>query len=84
MNMKEIYKKVAKANNTTVEEIEREMRYAIEEAYTRKDLDENAKQRQNQVSRKGEIPTPEEIIKFCVEKAKEEKKKKRKDLHYNI
>ncbi len=63
MNMRKIYRKIAKENGVSVREVRREMQAAITEAYT-DPLNDNeiTKAYQNRVPRKGEIPTPEELI----------------------
>ena len=56
MNMKKIYKQVAKKNGVSVAEVKREMQKAIDSAY----VDPNFYARC--VQRKGEIPTIEEFL----------------------
>lgn len=65
MNMRKIYRKIAKENGVSVQEVRREMQAAITEAYT-DPLNDNeiTKAYQKQVPRKGEIPTPEELIRY--------------------
>lgn len=56
MNMKKIYKKIAKKHGVSVAEVKRDMQEAINAAYT------NPNSYANCVKRKNEIPTPEEFI----------------------
>ncbi len=65
MNMRKIYRKIAKKNGVSVQEVRREMQAAITEAYT-DPLNDNeiTKAYQNRVPRKGEIPTPEELLRY--------------------
>lgn len=65
MNMRKIYRKIAKENGVSVQEVRREMQAAITEAYTDPlNNNEITKAYQNRVPRKGEIPTPEELIHY--------------------
>lgn len=62
MNLKHIYRKIAKENNTTVADVKREMQFAINEAYNQSNVDSITKCYQNQVPKKGTTPTTDEII----------------------
>ena len=65
MNMRKIYQKIAKGNGVSVKEVRREMQAAIREAYTAPQNDNPiTKAYQNRVPRQGEIPTPEELIRY--------------------
>lgn len=70
MNMRKIYRKIAKKNGVSVQEVRREMQAAITEAYT-DPLNDNeiTKAYQNRVPRKGEIPTPEELLRYLSSQA---------------
>ena len=72
MNMRKIYRKVAKEYGVSVEEVKREMQAAITDAYTNP-LNNNkiTKAYQSRVPCKGEIPTPEELIRHLSEQAKQ-------------
>ena len=72
MNMRKIYRKVAKEYGVSVEEVKREMQAAITDAYTNP-LNNNGitKTYQSRVPCKGEIPTPEELIRNLSEQAKQ-------------
>ena len=70
MNMRKIYRKIAKKNGVDRKEVRREMQAAITEAYT-DPLNDNeiTKAYQNRVPRKGEIPTPEELLRYLSSQA---------------
>ena len=72
MNMRKIYRKVAKEYGVSVEEVKREMQAAITDAYTNP-LNNNGitKTYQSRVPCKGAIPTPEELIRPLSEQAKQ-------------
>lgn len=61
MNMRQVYKKIAKENGISIAEVKREMQKAIEEAYKNPCGDAP-----NDVPCKGDIPTPDEFIKHAV------------------
>jgi len=69
MSNRKIFRKIAKENKVTVAEVKQEMQAALEYAYTSND-DGIIKAYQEQVSRKGEVPTPEEFIKYAINKVK--------------
>lgn len=70
----EILKRIADEHNTTPEEVEREMRLSIEDAYStaRATNNKEALRLQQQIPCKGEIPTPEEFIYALAEKMRRE------------
>lgn len=74
MNMKKIYRKIAKENGVTVAEVMRDMQEAIDYAYKNISDDGVTGVYQNQVPRKGKIPTTSEIIRFATQKIKDETK----------
>lgn len=55
-----IYKKIAKKHGTTVEKVKEEMELAIKEAYI------NPTVLAQQVSKEGDVPTPDELIDFVI------------------
>ena len=63
MNRK-IYRKLAKKHGVTVAEVKKDMQEAINTAYTDSDRDLINIYAQNSVPRKGDIPTPDEMIRF--------------------
>ena len=72
MNMRKIYRKVAKEYGVSVEEVKREMQAAITDAYTNPlNNNEITKAYQSRVPCKGEIATPEELIRHLSEQAKQ-------------
>lgn len=73
MNMRKIYRKVAKKYGVSIEEVRREMQTAITDAYTNpKNDNEITKAYQRRVPCEGEIPTPEEMIRYLSEQAKQQ------------
>lgn len=70
MNMKKIYKKVAKQYGVSVQEVEREIQAAIADAYADPlNHNEITQLYQQNVPRKGEIPTPDEVIRYLASMA---------------
>ena len=63
MKMEKILKKVARANGVTVREVKTEIQAAINEAW-KNPPDDAAVAYQRKVSCMGEIPTPDEFIRF--------------------
>lgn len=73
MNVKKIYKRVAKQYGVSVQEVEREIQAAINDAYTNSaGADQVVKGYQDSVPRRGEIPTSDEVLRYLVSMAKEE------------
>ena len=71
MSIAIIYEEIAKKHGVTPEEVRREMQAAITMAYTAPENDnEITKAKQRQVSCKGEIPTPEEMIEYLSRKVR--------------
>jgi len=64
MNRK-LIRKVAKAHKTTVKDVREQMQAAIDHAYT------NPTPQALSVNRKGEKPTPDEIVGYAVQKIEE-------------
>lgn len=62
MNINEIIKLIALANNTTPEEVYSEMQIALDAAYQSKDPD--VQKEWAKIPMKGNRPTPEEVIPF--------------------
>ncbi len=65
MKMEKILKKVAVANGVTVREVKTEIQAAINEAW-KNPPDDAAAAYQRKVPCMGEIPTPDEFIRFMV------------------
>lgn len=71
MGTKELYQKIAEHYEVSRNEVEQEIKTAITAAFTNPQNDERIKQAQQQVPRKGEIPTPEEVILYLCNQIKE-------------
>ena len=71
MSMRKIYREVAKKHGVSVKEVKEEMQKALDHAYTNTPDDGVTGVCQKQVPSKGEIPTPEEFIKYAANKVKE-------------
>ncbi|MDO5346867.1 MAG: sporulation initiation factor Spo0A C-terminal domain-containing protein [Lachnospiraceae bacterium] len=63
MNMRKIYRKVAKAHKASVEEVRREMQYAIEQAWNNPEKTSENIAMQRKISPDGSVPTPDVVIK---------------------
>ena len=73
MSMRSIYRKVAKKYGVSAKEVRKEIQATITEAYTNPlNQNEITKPYQNRVPCKGEIPTPEEMIRYLAKQAKKE------------
>ena len=70
MTTNEIIERIAKENHTTPEEVEKEMRRAIQTAM--KSNDPRAKELWKQISPDGKEPSIERFLKFCVDRANEQ------------
>ena len=64
MNLKKIYRKIAKKNNVTVDEIKSEIENAINAAWENSQKTEENIIYQRQVREDGSVPTLEELILF--------------------
>lgn len=69
MSMRKIYRQIAKKYGVSVQEVKQEMQAAINEAY-QGSTDEITTAYQQQVPRKGEIPTQEELIRYISKEVK--------------
>lgn len=71
MGMRKIYRKIAREHGVSVEEVKEDMQAAIAAAYGNPPKDGGITAAyQRQVPRKGEIPTPEEFIRYAAGKAR--------------
>lgn len=77
MSMRSIYRKVAKQHGVTVAEVKRDMQAAITHAYTHTPDDGITAVYQNKVPRKGEVPTPDEVIRYVAGEAKKREDRKK-------
>ena len=71
MSMRKIYREVAKKHGVSVKEVKEEMQKALDHAYSNTADDGVIVAYQKQVPSKGDIPTPEEFIKYAANKVKE-------------
>lgn len=70
MSMRKIYRKVAKKQGVSVKKVKEEMQKALDYAYTNTPDDGVTEAYQKQVPSKGEIPTPDEFIRYAANKVK--------------
>lgn len=71
MNMRKIYRRIAKEHGVSVTEVKRDMQEAITAAYQNPPQDGGViAAYQRRVPRKGEIPTPDELIRYAAKKIK--------------
>jgi ketol-acid reductoisomerase len=68
--MRKIYRKVARKHGVSVKEVKEEMQKALDYAYTNTPDDGVTEVYQKQVPSKGEIPTPDEFIRYAANKVK--------------
>ena len=73
MSMRKIYRKIARENGVTLKEVRQDMQTAITAAYTNPPNDGVTVAYQNRVPRKGEVPTPEEFIRYAAGEIKKKK-----------
>ena len=70
--MRKIYRKIARENGVSVKEVKEDMQAAITAAYQNPPMDGGVTAAyQRQVPRKGEIPTPDELIRYMAGKVRE-------------
>lgn len=72
IKMREVYRKIAKKYGVSVKEVKRDMQEALTMAYKNAPKDETG-ENQARVPRAGDVPTPEEFIRYAVEKIEKEK-----------
>lgn len=70
MSMRQIYRKIAKEHGITPAEVKQDMQAAIDYTYQHTPDDGITEAYQNQVPRKGETPTAEEVVRFVAKKVK--------------
>lgn len=68
MNMRKIYRKIARENHVSVQEVKEEMQKAIDQAWTNPNKTAEQTAMQKEVNAKGEIPTVEEVIRYAKHK----------------
>lgn len=71
MNMRNIYRKIAKEHGITVAEVKRDMQAAIDRAYQKNDKTVSEKVEQSKVPSCGEIPTVKEFIRYASDSMKD-------------
>ncbi|BAE82720.1 sporulation initiation factor Spo0A-like protein [Desulfitobacterium sp. LBE] len=74
MNMRRIYRKVAKKHGVSATEVKRDMQAAIEHAYNRPSRSEREKMVQESVERENSVPTVKELIAFAARELREKEK----------
>lgn len=73
MGMRKIYRKVARKNGVSVKEVKREMQKTIVDAWGNTPNDGGMTQAyQRQVPCRGEVPTPNELIRYVAAKVQNE------------
>ncbi|BAK98638.1 hypothetical protein OBV_14400 [Oscillibacter valericigenes Sjm18-20] len=75
MNRK-IYRKLARQHGVTVAEVKQNIQEAINAAYTDPDRNLITIKAQNAVLRRGEIPTPDELINYAAAEVRRREKEK--------
>ena len=71
MSMRKIYRKLAKKHGVSVKEVREDIQAALTEAYTNPlNNDAITKAYQNRIPRRGEIPTPEEAVRYLAGEVK--------------
>lgn len=69
MEIEELYRKIAKHYGVSCDEVEREIKAAITAAFTNPQNDARIKHAQQQIPRKDEVPTPEELMLYLYKQA---------------
>lgn len=72
MKLNDIFRQIAKENNTTPKEIKREIQKAID-VVTNSD-NPQVRDYLKDIPKKGAKPTPEEFIAYCVDEAKRKRR----------
>lgn len=73
MGMRSVYRKIAREYGVSVAEVKREIQLMIEDAWKNPPNDGGVTEAyQRQVPCKGEIPTPDELIRYAAAKIKSE------------
>lgn len=69
INVRLIFEKIAVESNTTVQEVQREMESVIRAGF--KNPDPKIQEQWNRIPRAGDVPTPDELIRYIAGRAKE-------------
>lgn len=73
MNMRKVYKQVAKKYGVSVDDVKREIQAMINDAWSNPPDDGGVTQAyQRQVPCRGEVPTPDELIRYAAVKVRSE------------
>lgn len=75
MDLRKIYREVAKQNGVTVEEVKREMQEAIDAAYNSPYNNDITRAYQDKIPRKGKVPTVDEFILYMADRTKKSEEK---------
>lgn len=70
------YRKIAKKYGVSVAEVKRDMQEAINAAYTNPNADFATFKAQRAVPRKGDVPTPDELIDYAAAEVRRREKEK--------
>lgn len=72
MSMRKIYRELARKHGVSAKEVRQEMQAALTEAYTDpQNNNEITKAYQSRMPRQGEIPTPEEAVRYLAGKVRQ-------------
>lgn len=74
MNFQKILKQIAAENHTTTEDVYREMRISIEDAYRHRNEQDGSMALWNEMGFKDQCPTPEQFILKTARKLRAEKR----------
>lgn len=66
MKMDEVLRKVAEKNKVSVKEVQNEIQKSIDDAWNNPFKDGGVLAAQRKVPCKGEVPTPEELIRYII------------------
>lgn len=69
MNMREIYRKIAKEHNVLSADVKREVEFAIQQAWSNPDKTTGNIAMQERVTSNGEVPKVEDVIRFLAEES---------------
>ncbi len=72
MSNRKIYRKLAKESKISMCEVKQSMQSALDYAFRNPNNPSIINSYQNQVPRKDEVPTPDEFIKYAVQKLRNE------------
>lgn len=73
LNMRNIYRKIAKMYGVTVADVKKDMQEAIDYAYKKQNKSSNEKIKQLDVRYEDETPTTEEFLEYVLQELKSQK-----------